>query len=133
MPIHLITIGWTMIDAYKSIFDIYEAYSTLKIKDLALPTFSGLWVLTLLIPLTGINKRDLATGATYLAYLISSAVILLLILPSQYISLDITMASQLFTLAALGCVTIARWWFRDDLALRKEELYNAPIPEEVSE
>lgn len=122
-----------MIDAYESIFDIYEAYSTLKIKDLALPTFAGLWVLTLLIPLTGINKRDLATAATYLAYLISSAVILLLILPSQYISLDITMTSQLLTLIALGCIAVARWWFREDLALRKEELYNAPIPEEVSE
>ena len=122
-----------MPDFYQKLFHFYEAYTTLEVRDLAVPTFAGLWVLTLLIPLTGINKRDAATASAYVVYLASSAVILLFILPSQYIKLDLTISSQLLTLVALSIVTVLRWWFRDDLAARKEELYNANIPEEVSE
>jgi hypothetical protein len=122
-----------MPEFYRKLFDLYEAYQTLEIKDLALPTFAGLWILTLLIQLTGINKRDIATAAAYIVYLMSSAIILLFILPSQYIQLDLTVKSQILTLLALGIVAALRWWFRDDLLVRKDELYNAPIPEEVSE
>ena len=122
-----------MPEIYRKLFDSYEAFQTLEVKDLAIPTFAGLWVLTLLIPLTGINKRDIATAAAYVAYLTASAIALLFILPSQYIYLDINTISQAFTLIAVAIVATLRWWFRDDLAPRKEELYNGTIPEEVSE
>lgn len=122
-----------MPDFYQGLFDLYETYSTLEIKDLALPTFAGLWVLTLLIPLTGINRRDLATAATYILYMISAAVILLFILPSKYVELDVTTTSQVLSLLSLGCVALSRWWFRKDIANPEKKLFDATIPEEVSE
>ena len=122
-----------MPDIYRNLLDLYETYSTLEIKDLALPTFGLLWILTLLWPLTDINRRDLATGASYVLYMMSAAVILFFVLPSEYINLDVTTSSQILTLLALGAVAFARWWLRKDLELQEKKLYEAPLPEEVSE
>ncbi len=98
----------------RAVYDVYESYLAIRAVDLAIPTFIGLWLLILALPLAGIDRRDPFSGLMYIIYLGATGVALVFALPSQYVEVEATPGNQVLSVATMMMIAAFRWWYHDD-------------------
>ncbi len=94
--------------------DLLESYRALRAVDLALPTFFCLWLVILLMPLRGIDRRDPYGGAMYMLYLAASGVALIFALPRKYVATSPSLAVQLVAVICIILAAALRWYYGRD-------------------
>lgn len=90
------------------ILDAEKYLTNLTIKDFALPGAIILWLILLLWPLTGVDRRDPISGFTYAVYQLACGVVLLLAIGNRLDRWQDWMQS-LVVLMAIGLVIGWRW------------------------
>jgi hypothetical protein len=102
-------------EAFKAIFDLSTA-------DVAVIVGGALWLFVLLLSLQSIDRRDVATGLTYMLFMTAAGVFLLLALPATIRgSLELT-SGQAVAVPALALAAGGRWlWRRDAHPPRESE------------
>ena len=105
--------------------DLIESYQAVRAVDLALPTFLGLWLVILLMPLRGIDRRDLYGGMMYTLYLTASGVALVFALPRKYLATSPTFEVQLLAVTCMILLAGLRWYLgKDVLTFEQADLSN---------
>ena len=90
-------------------FDLKNAWYSLEPVDFATPSFVGLWILILLLPLIGIDRRDPIAGAVYMLFLTGAGVALVFALPQKFTSSGGSNI-QLATVFVMAAVSGFRWF-----------------------
>lgn len=75
-----------------------------------------LWILILLIPLKGINRRDPISGMMYSLFCTAAGTALLIAIPQKY-ALDMPLRSQLNLILFMSVFSALRWSFLGEGAL----------------
>ena len=91
--------------------DLHDAWAAIEPVDFAKPSFIGLWLILLLTPLKGVDRRDLLAALVYTLFCMASAVILVFILPETF-SPPEPMLNIFATTVFLSLLAFARWNFR---------------------
>lgn len=107
--------------------DLVESYQAVRAVDLALPTFLGLWLVMLLMPLKGIDRRDPYGGMMYTLYLTASGVALIFALPRKYLATSPTFEVQFLAVTCMILLAALRWYLgKDTLTFEQADVSGDP-------
>ena len=91
-------------------YDLKNAWDSLEPVDFAMPSFIGLWIIILFMPLFGIDRRDPIAGLMYVLFCSGAGVALVFALPQNYAP-PRTMNLQITTVLFMGGVSAFRWFY----------------------
>ena len=91
-------------------YDLKNAWDSLEPVDFAMPSFIGLWIAILLMPLIGIDRRDPIAGLMYVLFCSGAGVALVFALPQKYAP-PRTINLQITTVFFMGAVSAFRWFY----------------------
>ncbi len=93
-------------------YDIRDSLSEIQVIDFAMPSYFLLWLIILMFPLTGVDRRDKIAASVYSLFCTAAGVALIYALPQQYTSNSQTIGQKVFTMMGMGAVGIFRWLYQ---------------------
>ena len=82
-----------------------------SLADLAIPIAIVFWGLVLMIPLTGVDRRDVGAFGSYVVYSVFGSILLVIVLPYQYVDTS-ALGTQILTAILATTATAFRWFSR---------------------
>jgi len=101
--------------------DIRESWELLQAVDFALPSFACLWLLIVLLPLKGMDRRDPISGAMYTMFCMAAGVALMFALPQRYIP-NPSLGVQVVGVMLMGFAGAFRWTRGANMVVLAREL-----------
>jgi hypothetical protein len=83
-----------------------------SLADLAIPIAIVFWGLILMIPMTGVDRRDINAFGSYVVYSVFGAILLIIVLPYQYVDTS-SLGMQIATAILVTTATGFRWFARN--------------------
>ncbi len=93
------------------ITDVRDGFMGITAEDLTRSVFFCLWLLTILIPLRGVDKRDHVAGMTYVLFSLGTGTALVLAVPQKLIG-NPPPTTTLSILAVMAMASSFRWRWR---------------------
>lgn len=98
--------NWTLL--IPGVHEILTRVVGMSTSEVALVVGSLLWVVLLCLSLSGIDRRDAATGFTYVLYMMAAGATLLLALPGKSEAVG-DYRQQMMLVCAMGALAAVRW------------------------
>jgi len=99
-----------MTDAFQLIwFDIMALFGSLSIVDASKIGYTLLWLIILMTPLTGVDRRDAIACLVYTVFISAAAVTLFFALPSIVGVDESTFRDQFLTVMIVSAIACLRW------------------------
>ena len=92
--------------------DLKDSILAFTVRDLTRPSFFGLWLVILLMPLIGVDRRDPVAGMVYVVFALGAGAALVFALPKDLVD-EPSIQTIFWSMVLMGIASSVRWvWGR---------------------
>ena len=103
------------------LIDLEDVAIEVRASELARPSMFALWLLILFMPIIGVDRRDVISGAMYVLYCMAAGAAMVFALP-QELAGETSPATPHIVVSCMGAAAALRWVFIGKEALERYDV-----------